>query len=81
MTEAPLLAQLRAWYAEELRFAGPVESEAVVRAFASVPRERSSAQDRGRAAATPIAATAIGSRQTPTRAMCIVTSGLFNALS
>ncbi len=40
MTEAPLLAQLRAWYAEELRFAGPVESEAVVRAFASVPRER-----------------------------------------
>jgi len=34
------LAQVRAWYAEELRFAGPVESEAVVRAFASVPRER-----------------------------------------
>jgi protein-L-isoaspartate(D-aspartate) O-methyltransferase len=33
------LAQLRAWYAEELRFAGPVESEAVVRAFARVPRE------------------------------------------
>jgi protein-L-isoaspartate(D-aspartate) O-methyltransferase len=34
------IAQVRAWYAEELRFAGPVESEAVVRAFASVPRER-----------------------------------------
>ena len=34
------LAQVRAWYAEELRFAGPVESEAVVQAFASVPRER-----------------------------------------
>jgi protein-L-isoaspartate(D-aspartate) O-methyltransferase len=34
------LAQVRAWYAEELRFAGPVETEAVVRAFASVPRER-----------------------------------------
>jgi protein-L-isoaspartate(D-aspartate) O-methyltransferase len=34
------LAQVRAWYAEELRFAGPVESEAVVRAFACVPRER-----------------------------------------
>ena len=34
------LAQVRTWYAEELRFAGPVESEAVVRAFASVPRER-----------------------------------------
>jgi protein-L-isoaspartate(D-aspartate) O-methyltransferase len=34
------LAQVRAWYAEELRFAGPVASEAVVRAFASVPRER-----------------------------------------
>lgn len=34
------LAQVRNWYAEELRFAGPVESEAVVQAFASVPRER-----------------------------------------
>src|ERR1700679_2483393 len=34
------LAQVRAWYAEELRLAGPIESEAVVRAFASVPRER-----------------------------------------
>jgi protein-L-isoaspartate(D-aspartate) O-methyltransferase len=34
------LAQVRAWYAEELRFAGPVASEAVVRAFATVPRER-----------------------------------------
>jgi protein-L-isoaspartate(D-aspartate) O-methyltransferase len=34
------LAQVRAWYAEELRFAGPVESEAVVQAFAGVPRER-----------------------------------------
>jgi protein-L-isoaspartate(D-aspartate) O-methyltransferase len=33
------LAQVRAWYAEELRFAGPVDSEAVVKAFASVPRE------------------------------------------
>jgi protein-L-isoaspartate(D-aspartate) O-methyltransferase len=36
----PTLAQLRAWYAEELRFAGPVESEALIRAFATVPRER-----------------------------------------
>jgi protein-L-isoaspartate(D-aspartate) O-methyltransferase len=34
------LAQVRAWYAEEVRVAGPVESEAVVQAFASVPRER-----------------------------------------
>jgi protein-L-isoaspartate(D-aspartate) O-methyltransferase len=33
------LPQVRTWYAEELRFAGPVESEAVVRAFATVPRE------------------------------------------
>ncbi|HET7883129.1 MAG TPA: methyltransferase domain-containing protein [Acetobacteraceae bacterium] len=40
MTEAPPLAQLRAWYAEELRFAGPIDSEVVVRAFAAVPRER-----------------------------------------
>src|SRR3954452_23239143 len=39
-TPSPPLAQLRAWYAEELRFAGPVESEAVIRAFATVPRER-----------------------------------------
>ena len=37
---SPTLAQLRVWYAEELRFAGPVESEAVIRAFAAVPRER-----------------------------------------
>src|SRR5271166_1967370 len=42
MTEhpPPTLAQLRAWYAEEMRFAGPVESDSVIRAFASVPRER-----------------------------------------
>jgi protein-L-isoaspartate(D-aspartate) O-methyltransferase len=33
------LAQVRAWYAEEVRVAGCVDSEAVVRAFASVPRE------------------------------------------
>jgi protein-L-isoaspartate(D-aspartate) O-methyltransferase len=33
------LALVRAWYAEELRFAGPVDSESVVRAFAGVPRE------------------------------------------
>jgi protein-L-isoaspartate(D-aspartate) O-methyltransferase len=31
---------VRAWYAEELRCTGPVESDAVVRAFATVPRER-----------------------------------------
>lgn len=34
------LDQLRTWYAEEMRFGGPVESEAVIRAFATVPRER-----------------------------------------
>jgi len=34
------LELLRAWYAEGMRFAGPVESEAVIRAFATVPRER-----------------------------------------
>jgi protein-L-isoaspartate(D-aspartate) O-methyltransferase len=34
------LARLRRWYAEELRFAGPVDSDAVLRAFATVPRER-----------------------------------------
>jgi len=34
------LGQVRAWYAEELRVAGPVSAEAVVRAFAIVPRER-----------------------------------------
>jgi protein-L-isoaspartate(D-aspartate) O-methyltransferase len=34
------VAQVRAWYAEEVRAAGPVDSEAVVRAFAEVPRER-----------------------------------------
>jgi len=34
------LPQVGAWYAEELRAAGPVGSEAVVRAFATVPRER-----------------------------------------
>jgi protein-L-isoaspartate(D-aspartate) O-methyltransferase len=33
-------AQVRAWYAEELRFAGPVRSDAVLQAFAAVPRER-----------------------------------------
>jgi protein-L-isoaspartate(D-aspartate) O-methyltransferase len=38
--QTPSLADMRAWYAEELRFAGPIGSEAVVRAFASVPRER-----------------------------------------
>ena len=30
---------MRAWYAEEVRVAGTVEHEAVVQAFASVPRE------------------------------------------
>jgi protein-L-isoaspartate(D-aspartate) O-methyltransferase len=41
MTERSVpLEQLRAWYAEELRFAGPVDSDAVIRAFATVPRER-----------------------------------------
>src|ERR1700760_3716166 len=40
MTDSSSLAQLRAWYAEELRFAGPIDSEAVVRAFSAVPRER-----------------------------------------
>ncbi|HUB47120.1 MAG TPA: methyltransferase domain-containing protein [Acetobacteraceae bacterium] len=34
------LAQVRAWYAEELRATSPVNAEAVVRAFATVPRER-----------------------------------------
>ncbi|HUN43632.1 MAG TPA: methyltransferase domain-containing protein [Acetobacteraceae bacterium] len=34
------LAQVRAWYAEELRVNGPVSSDAVVKAFATVPRER-----------------------------------------
>jgi protein-L-isoaspartate(D-aspartate) O-methyltransferase len=33
------LAQVRAWYAEELRVTGPVEHETVVQAFARVPRE------------------------------------------
>ncbi|MGA3401105.1 MAG: hypothetical protein ABSC95_17960 [Acetobacteraceae bacterium] len=33
------LAQVRAGYAAELRVAGPVESEAVVRAFASEPAD------------------------------------------
>jgi protein-L-isoaspartate(D-aspartate) O-methyltransferase len=34
------LASVRAWFAEEVRFAAGVKSEAVVRAFATVPRER-----------------------------------------
>jgi protein-L-isoaspartate(D-aspartate) O-methyltransferase len=34
------LAQIREWYAAGLRLAGPVGSEAVIRAFATVPRER-----------------------------------------
>jgi len=34
------LAQVRAWYAEELRVTGPVDADAVVEAFATVPRER-----------------------------------------
>ncbi|HVC18674.1 MAG TPA: hypothetical protein VNE16_01250 [Vicinamibacterales bacterium] len=34
------LAHVRAWYAEELRFVANIESEAVVAAFAAVPRER-----------------------------------------
>jgi protein-L-isoaspartate(D-aspartate) O-methyltransferase len=34
------LAQKRAWYAEGLRFSGPVGSNAVIDAFAAVPRER-----------------------------------------
>ena len=34
------LAQVRAWYAEELRVTGPVSADAVVQAFATVPRER-----------------------------------------
>jgi protein-L-isoaspartate(D-aspartate) O-methyltransferase len=34
------LATMRAWYAEELRYAAGVKSAAVVRAFAAVPRER-----------------------------------------
>ncbi|HTW70769.1 MAG TPA: methyltransferase domain-containing protein [Acetobacteraceae bacterium] len=33
------LAQVRAWYAEELRATGPVSADAVVQAFATVPRE------------------------------------------
>jgi protein-L-isoaspartate(D-aspartate) O-methyltransferase len=37
---APSLAVARSWYAEELRLAGPVTSEALIRAFASVERER-----------------------------------------
>src|SRR5665213_3552445 len=34
------LEQVRGWYADELRLAGPVESADVLRAFATVPRER-----------------------------------------
>jgi protein-L-isoaspartate(D-aspartate) O-methyltransferase len=34
------LAAVRAWYAQELRYAAAVQSPAVVRAFATVPRER-----------------------------------------
>ena len=34
------LAQVRAWYAEELRAKGPINADAVVQAFATVPRER-----------------------------------------
>jgi protein-L-isoaspartate(D-aspartate) O-methyltransferase len=34
------LEQVRAWYAEELRYAAGVQAPAVVRAFATVPRER-----------------------------------------
>jgi protein-L-isoaspartate(D-aspartate) O-methyltransferase len=34
------LEKVRAWYAEELRYAAAVQSAAVVRAFAAVPRER-----------------------------------------
>jgi protein-L-isoaspartate(D-aspartate) O-methyltransferase len=34
------LEAVRSWYAEELRYAGGVKSPAVVRAFATVPRER-----------------------------------------
>ena len=34
------LAAVRAWYAQELRYAAAVRSSAVVQAFASVPRER-----------------------------------------
>src|SRR5262245_60038025 len=34
------LAAVRAWYAEELRYAAAVRSPAIVRAFATVPRER-----------------------------------------
>jgi protein-L-isoaspartate(D-aspartate) O-methyltransferase len=34
------LASVRAWFAEEVRYAAGVWSEAVVRAFAAVPRER-----------------------------------------
>jgi len=34
------LETVRAWYAEELRYVAAVKSSAVVRAFASVPRER-----------------------------------------
>lgn len=42
MSEASSLSvvQARAWFAEELRFAGPVESEALIGAFVTVPRER-----------------------------------------
>ena len=34
------LAAVRAWYAQELRYAAAVKSSAIVRAFATVPRER-----------------------------------------
>jgi protein-L-isoaspartate(D-aspartate) O-methyltransferase len=34
------LASVRAWFAEEVRYAAGVKSRAVVRAFAAVPRER-----------------------------------------
>jgi len=34
------LEPVRSWYAEELRYAAGVKSAAVVRAFATVPRER-----------------------------------------
>ena len=40
MAKPASLSLVRAWYAEELRSTGPVESDAVVRAFARVPRER-----------------------------------------
>src|SRR2546430_3263705 len=34
------LQAIRSWYAEELRYAAAVKSPAVIRAFATVPRER-----------------------------------------